>query len=185
MVKNDFFRNLNHLLRELPKKERDEILVDFEEHFTIGSNEGKTEEEIIQELGDPKDIANAELADYYATNPARQGGATSATRSLLLAMVLIFFNLVVVAGPAFGIFFGFIGLWVGAICLVISPLLSLLSYFQSGFDAFLFTFFVSLACCGVGLLLSIALSYIGKFLWHACVGYVRFNMDLITGRKRS
>ncbi|MCO7125826.1 DUF1700 domain-containing protein [Sporolactobacillus shoreicorticis] len=185
MVKNDFFHKLNHLLRELPKKERDEILADFEEHFTIGFNKGKTEEEIIQELGDPQDIASAELADYYATNPVRQETVPSATRSLLLAIVLIFFNLVVVAGPAFGIFFGYIGLWFGAVSMVISPLLSFLSFFQSGFDAFLFTFFVSLACCGIGLLLSIALIYSGKFLWYVCAGYVRFNIDLITGRKRS
>lgn len=185
MVKNEFFRNLSHLLRELPKKERDEILADLEEHFTIGFNEGKTEEEMIQELGDPKDIANAELADYHATNPIKPTAVTSATRSFLLAMVLIFFNLIIVLGPLLGIFFGYIGLWFGAVSMVASPLLSFLSLVQSGFDAFLFTFFVSLACCGVGLLLSIALIYTGKYLWYACVGYYRFNMDLITGRKRS
>lgn len=51
-----YFRNSDQLVYE-------EIKKDFEEHFRQGLDEGKSEEEIVRELGDPKEIYNEYKAE--------------------------------------------------------------------------------------------------------------------------
>ena len=48
---------LNKELAENNISEQAEIMSDYEEHFRIGAEEGKTDEEIAAELGDPKELA--------------------------------------------------------------------------------------------------------------------------------
>lgn len=185
MVKNEFFHRLERLLKEIPAKDRKEILSDFEEHFTIGFNEGKTEEEIIQELGDPETIAEEVLTDYYATNPKTPHPVTGITRSILAAIGLLFFNLIVILGPLLGILSAYIAFCSVSVAFVFSPLLSIPIGIDSGFEPFLFAFFSCLVLCGIGVLLGIAMIYVGKFLWYALVSYLRFNINVIMGRNRS
>lgn len=47
MTKNKFLQQLNASLKRLSEKERTDILKDYEEHFTFGLEEGKSEEEIV------------------------------------------------------------------------------------------------------------------------------------------
>lgn len=57
MTKIEFLQQLyNHLL-PLSNTERDEIISDFEEHFSVGIEIGKTEEQICEELGNPYNCA--------------------------------------------------------------------------------------------------------------------------------
>lgn len=63
MTKAEFLQTLERELHKLNEHERKEILYDFEEHFAAGFEEGKTEDEIAQELGNPKMIAKEILAD--------------------------------------------------------------------------------------------------------------------------
>ncbi len=58
MRKNDYLALLNSHLAGLPENEKVEIILDFEEHFSVGLAKGKTEEEICEDLGDP--VKNAE-----------------------------------------------------------------------------------------------------------------------------
>lgn len=58
MNKEEFLREIEKALDKISEKERAEILYDYEEHFMIGKENGKTEEEICLELGSPKEIAN-------------------------------------------------------------------------------------------------------------------------------
>ncbi len=53
MTKDKFLQQLNVSLKRLSEKERADILKDYEEHFTFGLEEGKTEEEITASLGSP------------------------------------------------------------------------------------------------------------------------------------
>ena len=50
MTKEQFFHELANALRKLPQNEREEIMQDFAEHFAIGEEEGKSEEEIIRRI---------------------------------------------------------------------------------------------------------------------------------------
>ena len=56
MNKKDFLSILANGLKDFPEKELADILFDYQEHFTIGKSNGKTEEEIINELGNPYEI---------------------------------------------------------------------------------------------------------------------------------
>ena len=58
MTKIEFLQQLYNLLGVLPAEERDDIIADFEEHFSVGTSEGKSEEQICSELG-------AEVEDVF------------------------------------------------------------------------------------------------------------------------
>lgn len=58
MNKEDFLKELERHLEGFSEEEKKEILYDYEEHFRIGFDNGKTEAELIEELGDPLSIAN-------------------------------------------------------------------------------------------------------------------------------
>lgn len=53
MTKNEFLQALYNHLSPLTPTERDEIIADFEEHFSAGLERGKSEEQICEELGNP------------------------------------------------------------------------------------------------------------------------------------
>lgn len=53
MTKFEFLQQLYDHLSALPSSERDDIVADFEEHFQVGEEQGKTDEQICAELGNP------------------------------------------------------------------------------------------------------------------------------------
>lgn len=63
MSQNEFLEILEKNLQGFSIDEKREILYDYEEHFTLGKENGKTDDEIIEELGNPLDIAT-----QYKTN---------------------------------------------------------------------------------------------------------------------
>ncbi len=75
MTKTEFLQELYNHLQPLSANERDEIIQDFEEHFSAGIENGKTEEQICAELGNPYTCAL-----QYLRQPAgnAQGNSTSA-----------------------------------------------------------------------------------------------------------
>lgn len=58
MSRSEFLNILAQSIAHLSKEEQDEILYDYEEHFRIGLEQGKTEDEIAESLGNPYIIAN-------------------------------------------------------------------------------------------------------------------------------
>lgn len=63
MTKLDFLNELHHHLLPLPKDERNEIIEDFRAHFAEAEAEGKTQEQICEELGSPIECAKQYLGD--------------------------------------------------------------------------------------------------------------------------
>lgn len=57
MNKTEFMNSLNEALLRLSKADRDDILIDYEEHFRAGAEQGISEEQVAEKLGDPADIA--------------------------------------------------------------------------------------------------------------------------------
>lgn len=71
MNKMELFKILEEGLIDFPAHELQEILYDYKEHFSNAQSDGKTEEEIIEELGDPYTIVNQYRSNYMqvsATN---------------------------------------------------------------------------------------------------------------------
>lgn len=74
MNKNDFIDILEKNLLRLPKADRDDILSDYEAHFALGAEAGKTEEEVSASLGDPNELAQT----YLENLPEGSKGAPAA-----------------------------------------------------------------------------------------------------------
>lgn len=72
MTKELFLEILRDGLSDFPEGELSDILYDYKEHFDVGFASGKSEEEIIKELGEPHDIVhqyrNGYLKKYEVEN---------------------------------------------------------------------------------------------------------------------
>lgn len=58
MTQNEFFNILMDGLKEIPETKLQEIISYYDHNFILGLAAGKTEEEIVHELGDPNSIVN-------------------------------------------------------------------------------------------------------------------------------
>ena len=71
MNKQTYLRKLRNALRDLDKEVVDEIIDDYHEHFENGLLMGKSEQEISNELGHPRDVAK-EYLGYVQTSQKKQ-----------------------------------------------------------------------------------------------------------------
>lgn len=92
MTKEQFLRQLESALKKLPKAEREDILQDYSEHFSIGMEEGKTEEEIASALGSPHQIAKELLATYHVEKVEATATTGNILRAIWAVIGLGFFN---------------------------------------------------------------------------------------------
>ena len=129
MTREEYIAELKKQLGVLSESEVSDICGDFEEHFSIGLSQGKTEHEISAELGDPKTVADTYLSDnmeaasgYTATaqnNAAisgqiNQGKATDGKAPVDLTgarLFVVLFNLLFMVWVAFSIYGTLIGFW--------------------------------------------------------------------------
>ena len=63
MTKHEFLKIMEYELGNLNENIKSDILSDFRDHFEIAEKSGKSEEEICQILGNPKEIAREFIAD--------------------------------------------------------------------------------------------------------------------------
>jgi uncharacterized membrane protein len=168
----------------------DELCADYEEHFVMGAEEKRTENEIAEKLGDPKSIAReyktAELVKKAEAKPT----PVNVGKALFAFVGLGFFNLVFIFGPfmgAIGILFGGI---VTSIALVFSGVVGMIASLLSPFIGSISMdvqpvagFFLSLAIACFGSLLGIAMYYITKLFLHLTLKYLKFNLSVVAGEK--
>lgn len=71
MDKKSYLKKLEFNIDSLPKKDVQEIISDYKEYFEDGLLDGKTESEIIKELGDINYISSIIISEYYVENPTK------------------------------------------------------------------------------------------------------------------
>lgn len=125
MKKKEFLEELDKILTKRNYSDKEEVLKDFEEHFIVGEQEGKSEEEISKLLGNPKDIADQfkeenEEKVNVTENKTVNKQENSTFAKLILAGLLIFFNIVFVFGIVVGLFGALLGLFIASIAIAIS-----------------------------------------------------------------
>jgi len=64
MTQNEFFNILMDGLKDFPETKLQNIISYYQNNFSLGSSVGKTEEEVINELGDPNLIVNKYRNEY-------------------------------------------------------------------------------------------------------------------------
>ena len=181
MTKEEFLNKLNEALRGLSLNERRDILQDYEEHFVIGLEEGKTEAEIAERLGSPSSIGKELLASYHIDRVEQSVTAGNILRAIWAVIGLGFFNLVIVLGPFIGLVGVICGLWVASLGFTVSPLLVIFDFLVHPGTFELFSLFVSIGLCGLGILLGAGMYFVTKVLNKGFIRYLKFNVSLVKG----
>lgn len=185
MTKFQFLKELEFSLKNLSVLERQDILKDYEEHFTFGLEEGKTEEQISFSLGYPDEIAKELLSNYNIriinSNDSSNDKSNNILKSFIIGIALLFFNLTFILGPLLGLGGILLGFWITGFSFLVSPILVLIKSLFSLLSFNLFELFSSIGLSGFGILILIGMFFVSKFLVKALIKYIKLNIKLITG----
>lgn len=213
LTRNEFLSLLESQLSPLPPEEREELMEDYKAHFAFGLQGGKSESEIIAELGDPYEIAQEAIGQrpepqpqttdpvywyYNGRESAPQGSAVvhppaasfSKTQGhrrngLVSAVVYIWlFFMNLAAIPLFiGLWSGSIGIAIGAAGGILSPVLLLLDYLQNQIF-YPAKGFAVITLVGIGILLLLLAKLLFRGLLKLSILYMRWNAYLARGGKK-
>jgi uncharacterized membrane protein len=194
MNKEKFLSELKAALGRMSEEERREVIYDYEEHFRMGTADGKTEEQIAQSLGNPRAIGRSYAIDALLEEPKGGGGvtATSVLRAVFASVSLTFFNVIFILGPFLGLVGVLIGLWATAVALaasgvgvVLFPIGALVApglFSMVGMNL-AFVIFAGMGVAGLGLLAGIGMWKLTQLFVRGTAAYLRFNARIVTRRK--
>ncbi|MCQ6268313.1 DUF1700 domain-containing protein [Fictibacillus sp. WQ 8-8] len=183
MVQNEFLSQLKDQLKELPEADRQDILYDYEEHFRLGLEEGKTEEEIAASLGQPKAIAKEVKAEFRVKEAKSKPSFESVVKAVLSTVSLGFFNLIFILGPFFAVVGVLLSIYAASIGLLLSPIAVLFGWGQLGGSAnWLMGLFSIVALLSAGVLLGVASIVLTRWFVRVLIKYLQFNVNIIKGR---
>ena len=174
MNRQYFFMELEHQLKKIPKEDLQDIIRDYEEYFQIGMKEGKTEAEIITNLGSPKQLAKEILANYQMDLLEKNPSTSNMFKATWAVIGLGLFNMIFVLGPFIGLLSLLLAGWIVSVSFVFSPVLALFSLTTN-------SFFQSILLCGIGLLLGIGLYYLTNWMKMIVIKYLKFNLSIVRG----
>ena len=178
MEKNDFIKKMNKHLKDIPEEERQDIIRDFEEHFWIAQEEGKSEQQISNDLGDPKVLAKSLKADFFI-NQAKTNTSWNYMRNALAASIgLSVFNFIFILSPFLLIISVILSL------IVVGPLTMILSFalfFQIEFMQALFNGLIFFGC---GLFLFVSGIFLAKNFYRLFLKYLEWNKKIIRGQEQ-
>jgi uncharacterized membrane protein len=181
MSKQQFLQELNDGLKEIPETERVDILRDYEEYFQAGAENGKTEQEILDGLGSAKQIAKELRAAYHLGTVREKPNVANLLRATFALISLTLFNLVFVLGPLLGLFGLLVGCWFGVLSMIAAPIWTGIQDTEAVNAMGWFPWFGSIAICGAGILLGVALFFFSKWLVKGLVWYMQFNLSIVKG----
>ncbi|MED3688393.1 DUF1700 domain-containing protein [Peribacillus butanolivorans] len=179
MNKEEFLKELDASLKRLSLEERQDILQDYEEYFEIGLDKGKTEQEISEALGNPKQISKELLASYHLGQVEETTSAGNVMRAVWAVIGLGFFNIVIVLGPFIALLGVVIAGWASAIGFILAPLGVLLNLILGSFQ--LFDLFFALGLCGIGIFIAMGMFVATSALIKGFIRYLKFNVSLVKG----
>lgn len=179
MNKQEFLLELSGYLRKLPPAERNDIIQDYEEYFSFAVAEGKSENEVAQALGSPKQLAKELFADYHIEKMETSKSTGNLFRAVWSVIGLGFINLVLVLGP----FLTLIGLmaagWIVGISFIGSPLLILLNMISGNF--MWNDLFIAIALCGLGFFITIGMYHASIAIKNILLRYLKYNVSIVKG----
>ncbi|SDM71279.1 HAAS signaling domain-containing protein [Sediminibacillus halophilus] len=181
MTKEIFLKEIDKRLKSLSNEEREEILFDFKEHIDAALSEGRDEQEIVEGLGNPAAIAKELQAEASLKIAEQERSITNIGRAVMAIISVSLINLLIVLGPALGMLALYIGLYGAAAVLSLSPLVFLFKVVFLHSPNLLFDFFVSITMGSFGVLCSIGLWRVGKWLYRLLIRYMRFNFLIMKG----
>lgn len=194
MNRIEFLKILINSLGNISTEDKLEIQADYDEHFSAGLEEGKTEEEIAQFLGDPKAIAKQFKAECALKNAEINTSAGNIIRAIIAVLSLGFFNLVFVLGPFLAVLGILAGLFSSALAVTISGIVLFFStifypFFSTSINtsqnmdffplAPIVSILLSIGLTSAGILFIIGNTYLIKFLYNLTIKYLKLNLKII------
>jgi len=184
MNKQNFMLQLTRELGPLKQSAKQEILADFEEHFVSGQAQGKTENQVAEELGLPKELAQEYIFEAgegeKKTIPVGNVG-----RSIMAVVGLFFLDVMIMLPIIASLFAVVISLWTipisllaSAIFLMILPLINFVYAVPYGL-----AIIISISFLGLATAISIGLVYVSKYFIKMVVAYAKAHYNIITGGK--
>ncbi|MEF2968250.1 DUF1700 domain-containing protein [Paenibacillus sp. M1] len=201
MNKSEFLAQLHDHLSVLPPEERSELLEDFEAHFAFALQNGKTEEEIAHELGNPAELARDAIGERFASKepvywfdptanpeipdpPQQTNHPVKAPRRGGFATTMVYTGLFFLNLVAVPLLISFWAVWISLIASAISgiasPVLIGLDYL-AGNGFYPAKGFATISLVGIGILLAIASRYLFKALTRISVSYWSWNVRATKG----
>jgi uncharacterized membrane protein len=196
MIQNEqeYIRVLKSRLEgTLNEDELDDIVSDYAEHFRMGKESGRTDEELWRSLGSPDDIAREIRALHLVRKAESNRSCQNIIHAVLATLGLGLFNLVVVLVPflllvlmLFIVFMLGVMTTVAGITGIIWSLLQLagLSAFSVWYSP-LAGVFISIGMTTTGLLMVIGDYYLARFFYRIGIQYLKWNIRVITGTEES
>jgi uncharacterized membrane protein len=189
MKKQDFINQLKTELQGLPATEINEIIRDQEEMISDAMAAGRAEEQIVNSLGDPKELARSLKAEIKIDKAAEESnfplqvkGAFGALGALL---VLAPFNLIFVLGPFCAVIGTLIAGWAVTLAIGTTSLALMGVFFTkfifvtAGLAAHFSVFFAFIGCLGLALLFGFAMYAITKLIFKMMLSYFKWNLNFI------
>lgn len=195
MLQNEqeFIRILQERLEgTLAREELDDIVSDYSEHFRVGKESGRTDEELYKALGSPEDIARELKALHLVKKAENVRSCNNILHAVLATLGLGLFNLVFVLIPfIILVLLLFVIFVVGIAFTVCGPVAGIFALLQmAGLPAFAIWlspaagFFFSIGITTSGLLLVIGDYFLARFFYHIGIRYLKWNIGVITGTER-
>ena len=180
MNKETFLKEIKTQFAFLSKDELQEILSDYEEHFEAGTQEGRSEEEIAESLGDPKMLSKQFLAEFHIQAAKKNASAGNLARAVLSALALGLFNVVIMLGPILAVFSIILALFVVALAFIGSGIA--IAAASVPMFAGLMTataMMAGIALGALGVMLFVAALAAGRLFGSLLIKYLQKNVEII------
>ncbi|AVO03437.1 hypothetical protein A9958_13470 (plasmid) [Staphylococcus simulans] len=183
MNKNEFLITLKKTIKKLPRNEKEDILNEYTDHFLSGIENGQSEEDISDELGDPKRIGRELCFVSAIDNVTKQKNTKNLISVFIAISSLSILNLFVISSVLFTtLLFSpiIISLIIIIPVLLLLPFILLIIGFIYGFDYITFIDIVK-AVIGVliGILLSLLVYLAIKTVSDLFMKYLNWNVAII------
>ena len=196
MKKYEFMYRLDRALGALSEEEKNDIINDYEEHFRIGAEEGKTDDEICATLGAPEELAKSYLEEVeqpkVENENVTEGGELPAQVTpmeepknsennivgiIAVVLLTIFVFLPVgstLLGILAGMFFTSLGCGLGGIATFCAAFFAIAEV-----GAFIGILCIGIALVAFGILMGFATYYAGKGLYKLLLMIIDFCKDIM------
>jgi len=190
MDEREFIQMLRDRLKGIPEEELDDILSDYREHIAIGLKNGRSEEEIVASLGDPKMIAKQIRASYLVKKAEDTNLTGDVMRAAFAFLALSIFNMFIILGPFLSVVGILIALFAAAASIIVIGILAFFTSIFGSFNDFPITYdihpaagaFLSVGITAFGLLVMIGNWLLLKAFYDLTIKYLKMNIELINVR---
>jgi len=191
MNKIQYLEKMEKSLKSLPTEEREDILNDFKEYFEVGTERGRSEEELSTALGNPKTLARQIMAESYIKKAEETKSASNIVRAIFTSVGLSFFNIIFILPFFLAVFSIVISLFAvsvsigaagitGVVGSLFYPIYSQYVTFNVNIASMIFAF---IGIGSIGVLFFVGNIYLSKLIFKLTVKYLKFNLSVIKGRR--